>query len=55
MDTEVPPYKMEARIATLDDIRNWLVLAKEVESLFGPIVNEPSFREALEGGMEESL
>jgi len=55
MDTEVPPFKMEARIATLQDIRNWLVLAEEVEPLFGPMVSEPSFREALENGMEEDL
>jgi len=34
--------------ATMEDIRGWLELASEVEYLFGPMVNDPSFIESLE-------
>ncbi len=34
-------------VAQPEDIPAWLVLAAEVESLFGPLVNEPSFQRAL--------
>jgi len=33
--------------ASLEDTASWLKLAAEVEPLFGPMVNEPSFQEAL--------
>ena len=39
---------MKARIATLEDYQAWLLLAKEAEPLFGPMVEDPHFREALE-------
>jgi hypothetical protein len=29
------------------DIENWLELAQEVEPLFGPMVGEPDFHEAI--------
>lgn len=35
------------QIATAADLDAWLQLAAEVEPLFGPMVNEPSFRAAL--------
>jgi ribosomal protein S18 acetylase RimI-like enzyme len=34
--------------ATMEDISGWLVLAAEVESLFGPMVDDPNFILALE-------
>lgn len=34
--------------ATMGDIRGWLELAAEVESLFGPMVDDPNFILALE-------
>ncbi|WP_339320023.1 GNAT family N-acetyltransferase [Paenibacillus sp. FSL R10-2734] len=34
--------------ATMEDIRGWLELAAEVESLFGPMVDDPNFTLALE-------
>lgn len=35
-------------LASPDDVPGWLCLAAEVEPLFGPMCNEPSFRRALE-------
>lgn len=35
-------------VAMLDDIPAWLVLAAEVEPLFGPMVNDPQFHAAIE-------
>jgi ribosomal protein S18 acetylase RimI-like enzyme len=37
----------EVVIAQPEDFPAWLVLAEEVEPLFGPMVNEPSFQRAL--------
>ncbi|WP_419884715.1 GNAT family N-acetyltransferase [Paenibacillus sp. B-A-8] len=34
--------------ATMEDIKGWLELAAEVESLFGPMVDDPNFTLALE-------
>ncbi|MDH6369430.1 GNAT superfamily N-acetyltransferase [Paenibacillus sp. PastF-3] len=34
--------------ATMEDIRGWLDLAAEVETLFGPMVEDPDFTLALE-------
>lgn len=34
--------------ATIEDIKVWLELAAEVESLFGPMVDDPNFTLALE-------
>lgn len=34
-------------ISTLEDFEGWLRLAKEVEPLFGPMVEIPAFREGL--------
>jgi GNAT superfamily N-acetyltransferase len=34
-------------VAQPEDIPAWLILAAEVEPLFGPLVNEPSFQRAL--------
>lgn len=36
------------------DVEAWLVLAKEVEPLFGPMVGEPSFHRALQKNIERS-
>ncbi len=38
--------------ATLDDMPAWLKLAAEVESLFGPMVDDPNFIRALENGIQ---
>jgi GNAT superfamily N-acetyltransferase len=40
------------RVAQAADIPAWLVLAAEVEPLFGPLVNEPSFQRALTRNIE---
>ncbi len=37
--------------ATIEDISGWLELAAEVESLFGPMVDDPNFTLALEKNM----
>ncbi len=39
-------------IAQLEDIPAWFTLAKKVEHLFGPMVNEPSFQRALKKNIE---
>ena len=41
----VTPFKIQ--IAAIDDFANWLALAREVEPLFGPMVDDPSFHEFL--------
>ncbi len=38
---------MEVHVATLADFEPWLALAQEVEPLFGPMVAEHSFHQAL--------
>ena len=38
---------MEIRPARQEDVAAWLELAREVEPLFGPMVEDPVFREAL--------
>jgi GNAT superfamily N-acetyltransferase len=40
------------RVAQAADIPTWLVLAAEVEPLFGPLVSEPSFLRALTRNIE---
>lgn len=40
------------RVAQAADIPAWLVLAAEVEPLFGPLVNEPSFQRSLTRNIE---
>lgn len=37
----------KVRLSTKDDIPGWLELAREVEPLFGPMVDDPVFRENL--------
>ena len=37
---------MKIETATQDDFENWLDLARQVEHLFGPMVDEESFRKA---------
>jgi GNAT superfamily N-acetyltransferase len=44
---------MKVYIATNDDFENWLKLAQEVESLFGSLVNEPKFHNALNKCIKE--
>ena len=39
-------------VAQPEDILAWLILAEEVESLFGPMVNEPSFHRALQKNID---
>ncbi|HZG13772.1 MAG TPA: GNAT family N-acetyltransferase [Candidatus Bathyarchaeia archaeon] len=38
--------------AALEDINGWLELAVEVESLFGPMVEDPKFLQALEKNIQ---
>ncbi|HPI92377.1 MAG TPA: GNAT family N-acetyltransferase [Deltaproteobacteria bacterium] len=38
---------MKTRVATVEDFPGWIDLAREVEPLFGPMADVPSFREAL--------
>ncbi len=42
-------------VAQPKDIPAWLVLAAEVEPLFGPMVNDPSFHRALRNNIERGL
>jgi GNAT superfamily N-acetyltransferase len=39
---------MQVAVAVSEDLPAWLALAREVECLFGPLVDDPSFRGALE-------
>ena len=39
-------------VAQLEDIRAWLHLAREVESLFGPMSNDPVFQRALQKNID---
>lgn len=39
--------------ATKEDIKQWLVLAAEVEELFGPMVDDPLFVQTLERNVRE--
>ncbi len=39
--------------ATIEDFESWLDLAGEVEHLFGAMVDEPSFRDALKESIRE--
>lgn len=38
---------MRVDLATMEDFKSWLVLAAEVEDMFGPMVGEPGFHNAL--------
>ena len=38
---------MRVQVAQPENAQSWLVLAAEVEHLFGPMVSEPSFASAL--------
>lgn len=38
---------MKVQIATRADVPGWLELALEVEFLFGPMVDQPDFQNAL--------
>ena len=38
---------MNTVCSSSDDLEGWLALAREVEPLFGPMVHDPAFREAL--------
>jgi hypothetical protein len=44
---------MKVEHATKADLHEWLVLAEEVEYLFGPLVNEPGFIQTLERNISE--
>ncbi|HNY67028.1 MAG TPA: GNAT family N-acetyltransferase [Deltaproteobacteria bacterium] len=48
---DVPMLKPER--SCLDDFPEWIRLAGEVEPLFGPMVNDPSFREGLKQAISE--
>ncbi|VFU12555.1 GCN5-related N-acetyltransferase [anaerobic digester metagenome] len=39
--------------ATIDDFESWIALAGEVEHLFGAMVHEPSFHDALKEALRE--
>jgi len=43
---------MRVAMASTDDTPSWLSLAAEVEPLFGPMVGEPAFRNALREAIE---
>lgn len=43
---------MRVECATMADIPNWLLLAAEVEGLFGSLVDNPGFRRALTRNIE---
>jgi ribosomal protein S18 acetylase RimI-like enzyme len=38
---------IEVRFSTIDDMSGWIRLAKQVEHLFGPMVDDSSFHQAL--------
>jgi len=40
--------------ATIDDLNGWLELAAEVEYLFGPMVSDPKFIQAIEKNINQS-
>ncbi len=44
---------VKVRTATPADYNDWLALAKEVEPLFGPMVGDASFRDALKSALLE--
>lgn len=44
---------VKARISTLEDFDQWLRLAREVEPLFGPMVDDPGFREGLKQALSD--
>jgi GNAT superfamily N-acetyltransferase len=44
---------VKTRTASLADYDDWLMLAKEVEPLFGPMVDDASFRDGLKSAMLE--
>lgn len=44
---------MDIQIATPADFNPWLTLAREVEPLFGPMVEEPGFHAALTEAIEQ--
>ena len=43
---------MRVQVAQLGDLQSWLHLAAEVEHLFGPMVDEPQFMDALTRNIE---
>ncbi len=45
----------KVRVSTLDDYNDWLELAREVEPLFGPMVDDAAFREGLKRAIEEKI
>lgn len=45
---------MEFKFSTPEDIDSWIRLAAEVESLFGPMVDVPEFRDGLIQAMKEN-
>lgn len=44
---------MTPQVSTLDDFTEWMRLAREVEPLFGPMAEEPAFREALQEAIRD--
>ncbi|AZK44963.1 hypothetical protein [Paenibacillus lentus] len=44
---------MKVVSATMDDLKEWLMLASEVEYLFGSMVNDPKFIQALEKNINQ--
>lgn len=40
--------------AALEDINGWLELASEVEYLFGPMIEDPKFIQALEKNISKN-
>ena len=45
--------QIRIQIATVDDFAGWLALAREVEPLFGPMVDDPAFHEFLRKVLRE--
>ncbi|MCE5319177.1 MAG: GNAT family N-acetyltransferase [Parachlamydia sp.] len=44
---------IKPHISTPDDYKQWIQLAREVESLFGPMVEDPNFQEGLRQAISE--
>lgn len=44
---------MKVQYSTLEDVDAWLALAKEVEPLFGPMVEDEAFKDALKRAISD--
>lgn len=49
---DVGTHQLKVRVAQPEDFNSWLSLTVELEPLFGPMVNEPSFLDALKRNID---